>query len=132
MALLFRISPKSIINIFFIIIFSSKFKALFIFIAPANDKPAPPKGPPGMPVGSGQRAPQAGEISKEGTPISTASGGGQGSFAGTPSGGKGSFGSRSGGRGCKYPILIYFVDSNQICTHKTESNVFFHDIYSIW
>ena len=64
--------------------------------------------PPGMAMGSGQRAPQAGEISKEGTPISTTSGTGQGNFTGTPSGGKGSFGGRSGGRGCKYKNFPIF------------------------
>ena len=58
--------------------------------------------PPGMQVGSAQRAPQTGDISKEGTPISTASGAGQGNFAGTPSGGKRSFEGRSGGRGGMY------------------------------
>ena len=73
--------------------------------------------PPGMPMGSGQRAPQAGEVSKEGTPISTTSGAGQGNFAGTPSGGKGSFGSRSGGRGCKYIIVSWFINSNSTKYH---------------
>ena len=63
--------------------------------------------PPGMQIGSGQRASQ-GEMSKEGTPISSASGSGQGNFAGTPTGGKGGFNNRTGGRGGML-LLFYNV-----------------------
>ena len=55
--------------------------------------------PPGMQMGgsSAPRTSQSGDMSKEGTPISTASGSGQGPAGG----GKGPFSSRTGGRGGK-------------------------------
>lgn len=61
--------------------------------------------PPGMQVGSGQRPSQSGDISKEGTPISTTSGSGQGNFAGAPTGGKGGFNNRPGGRGGMFVFI---------------------------
>ena len=64
----------------------------------------PGSAPPGMQVGgaAGQRGSQSGDMSKEGTPIPSAGGGGQGSYAGTAQGGKGAFSNRSGGRGCRF------------------------------
>ena len=64
--------------------------------------------PPGMQIGSGQRPSQSGDMSKEGTPISTTSGSGQGNFAGTPTGGKGGFNNRPGGRGGMFIFMPRF------------------------